>query len=332
MKRFVAVLALVLVPALAGAQNVAPARSVDHDVLLAPNGTLFTVDARPAQELPELEAASTSLLQLTSAIDGESATSIVPASLTAGTHSLPALAFDAASDTLFLVWEHGRDEASGEILIASFHDGTWSEATVVSGGDAHRCDNLRVAALHSDGLLVLNAVWWERTSDAESARYAMLTVDAGHITNIERRSVNELYAQATADALRKTPSPGDIELLRHPMIVPSRESIDVVYGDMDAKTLRRVSIGMIPNVRIRIPGGRTGAPIGAPAMQLEANARIGAIAPGDGDNLLVYQLGSDAMTYSLFSNGAWSATRAIALGDVSTDRATDALRRMVSER
>ncbi|MBV8516355.1 MAG: hypothetical protein JO197_03030 [Acidobacteria bacterium] len=279
------------------------------------------------------EIAATSLLQLTTTIDGQSTTSLVPASLAAGTHALPSLAFDAASDTLFLVWQHGHDDAS-EILIASYHGGAWTDATVVSSSDAQRCDNLRVAAVHSDGLLVVNAVWWERAADAEMARLATLTIDGGQVTNIDRHSMNELYEQAVGEPPRvpKALADVDLELLRHPMIVPAHDTLDIIYGDLAAQTLRRVTVGLIPNIRIRIPGGRTGGPIGAPALQLAANSRISVIAPKDGDNLVLYHLDGDAMTYSLFSNGTWSAPRSITTTDVGTERATDALRRMVIER
>src|SRR5205807_6250520 len=98
MKRFVIALAISLLTASAFAQI------ADRDVLVTPEGTVYTVE----QQTPSASSgvAATNVLQLSIQNGSDTQRVLVPESLSAGFHTDGALAYDASSKTLFLLWTH----------------------------------------------------------------------------------------------------------------------------------------------------------------------------------------------------------------------------------
>src|SRR5258707_295444 len=124
MKRLPVTLAILLLSASAFAQV------ADRDVLVTPEGTVYTVEQQTPSESSGV--AATSILEL-SIQNGSSEAKhvLVPESLSAGFHSDGTLAYDASSKTLFVLWTHMPNAMSSELLLASYREGKWQPAVSI---------------------------------------------------------------------------------------------------------------------------------------------------------------------------------------------------------
>lgn len=335
------ILALSLVPLAAFAAG------VDRDIVLADDGTLYSVESQFAKDVPGLKTASERVLVLTIQNGGNTSTSVIPATLNGGWHVYPAVAYDSQSKTLFVFWESARNNFNNtDLLVAAYQNGTWDNATSLDSAHLAGRQNLRIALTHSteqkaaDGTvtqvpeITVHAVWWEDNGAAEWARYAMITVDKGAVTAIDVEDLSAFANASAGDA--QQPSP-DIarELLRHPAIVETRthDSVDVLFGDMNAATLRRTNIhASIQGGRIRVPVGRGGTLLPAPIAAVATSTPASAILSGD-SVAFYYDDAHSANTidYLTFRNGAWSPMRTLVLSDkLSHDAAVSALQRLIT--
>ncbi|HEX6176826.1 MAG TPA: hypothetical protein VF057_00595, partial [Thermoanaerobaculia bacterium] len=187
MKRLILSCVLLVLAPLALAQRT--------DVLLTHDGTLYEAAVeRPGEDF---NTPSTSFIALTVGTpDAEPRRMVVPATLLGGSNSNPALAYDRASGSLFVFWQHMPNAMASELRFAILDaDGNWSEPAAFQGANYHLRRNLRIAVTskaydknEETGDLTLvpevnvHAVWWESTGDGEGARYAMLTVKNNEVT------------------------------------------------------------------------------------------------------------------------------------------------------
>lgn len=342
-RKLLLALVLVIMPLAASA---APQ---DREMLLTPDGTLYTI--RPVWASDYAYATeSTSFLVLSQRRGDQFVDYIVPATLTAGVHRDAALAYDAESKTLFIFWQHIYTILSSELAFIAFReDGTWSEATTF-GNRAANNENLRIAVTRSvevtDGdkttlqpEINVHAVWWEFNSSnrKQSARYSMLTIENGTVaSHTEPRDLTSFLAPVS----KATAKDGNEEtdLLRNPALftTPTQDAIDVVFGDTDSKSLSRVRVRPTkPSIdaRIRIPVGVREQNVGAPRFRTGANSteRIAAI-NGDPDRVAFYQRDGEAIRYVMYKNEKWSSTQSIKLDEqISSEAAVEAIRRLLNE-
>src|SRR5437763_894935 len=108
MKRLLLILALILAPAALFGQI------ADRDVLLTPDGTLYTIESKA-----EIEGDSNRALQLTIVHGNKSIITTIPETLT-GTNWRPALTYDAESKTVFVFWIGQMNGMSSKLLFASY--------------------------------------------------------------------------------------------------------------------------------------------------------------------------------------------------------------------
>ncbi|MGH9459522.1 MAG: hypothetical protein ACRD2J_17945, partial [Thermoanaerobaculia bacterium] len=161
------------------------------DVLLTPEGTVFTVEAQRG----EMRFGSPLVL---SVHEGEETVSYtVPGTEDGAFHDNAALAYDAESDTLFLIWLRMPSVTFSEILFASFHDGEFTEPSSIEAAVFHLRYNLKVAVTHwineeqEDGTYVrkrglnVHAVWWDQTGAGELGRHAMISIRDGEVEAIQ---------------------------------------------------------------------------------------------------------------------------------------------------
>jgi len=345
MKRLLAALALSLLSASAFAQT------ADRDVLVTPEGTVYTVEQQTPSESSGV--AATNILQLS--IQNGSAEPqrlIVPESLQAGFHSDAALAYDTASKTLFLVWSHMPNGMSSELLLASYRDGKWQRAISIDSKGYSNHLNLRlgitrrVSQLQKDGTyadapaLILHALWWESNGHGQEARYAMLPIEGGALSQdaVEIHSLEEFVgSDETVNVVDENFNP---EILRHPAIVssPMQSSVDIVFGDTDKKSIHRVTLHPIAEVRIHIPVGiGGGAPGGGKPLNLIAPASFTADWSGritvieHGDRLIFANATDKALNYLTYSDGTWSDAKSIMLNSkLTVETALAAVDKMVT--
>jgi hypothetical protein len=338
MKRLLLVLALIAAPTFLQAQV------ADRDILLTPDGALYTVESvrNDGSAPPEVQV----FLRLTvQRADEKPQTMTVPDSLTAGTHSEAALAYDSSSKTLFVFWLKMPNPMSSELLLSSYHDGIWQPAVSI-GSHTWRLEfNLRIRTSHrtGDDPLLVHAVWWEETGDGESARYGLFVIDKGVVSTIYLDDLNNfLSVDSNNNPITPAPTRFDVDpnfnntILRHPALVDNgtADSIDVIFGDVRTKSFNRITLQPVIQGRIHIPiGAHPGGPrIAAPKFFTDAwSGPISTMLGRDG-SLLVYNATKDSVNYLVYSSSAWSAVQSVPLSNkLSADAAIAALSRMMNQ-
>lgn len=332
---------LLIAVAIAFVALTARAESNDlRDVLLTPDGTMFTAETESSAD------GSGHVVMLTTNQNGAETQAVVPESLSSGFRSAPALAYDAELQTLFVFFLRMPNLASSELLLSSYHDGLWSTPVSIDNKSFRIRSNLRISVTRrvsqpqSDGTsvdvpaLIVHAVWWELTGSGEEARYALIALDKGNVSNIELHNLGEFSKRTDAAVVDPDFNP---EILRHPAILDngSLNSIDVLFGNVRTNTFSRSTLRPIAQGRIHIPIGHGGGgSIGAPhAFSSAWSGRISAIGSGrDGDGrILLYNATADSVSYIMYANGAWSTIRSVPVSQkLSADGAVSVLGRMMS--
>jgi len=313
------------------------------DVLLTDDGILYNVTSEYASDHPDVQTDSTSYLVLTERRPDTAALRIaVPATMTGGANSEPALAYDNESDTLFLFWQYSPTLLASELRFISLdRDGHWSLPNTFETGAYRFRRNLRIALTHFAGEqdqtssnisqvpeINVHAAWWESSITGERARYAMLTLHRGEVTIL----VRDLAAFVNVNKYYTVEENYNRELLRHPAIFesPESDSVSIVFGDMQSNVFHRVSLTPIGNGRIRVPVGKSDKGFGPPAsFEMTANSRVDAISPHP-DRLIYFVEEDGLMRYVVYRNDGWTAERKIRLDDGMTrDMAINAMRGLV---
>lgn len=344
MKRFLLCAILIL------AATTAFAQVLDHDMLVTPDGTVFTVEnATPSVTAP-VPAIGVLDMGIRNGSDVRHIT--VPGSTTAGYHSGAALAYDADSKTLFVVWIHLMDGvSSSELLLAAYRDGQWQQPVAIDRQQYTMRTNLRlgitrrISQLQKDGsyadapALLLHALWWDDSMKGEGARYAMLPIENGAVSQseIEVHSLEE-FVPAGDDESNTAKENFNAEILRHPAIVtpPMQSSVGVVFGDTKQNTIHNVTLHPIADVRIHIPvgignGGDKPVPhIVAPlSFSSDWKGSISVIAHGD--RLVFANNDGKALNYITYANGTWTNVKSIAIDPkLPAEAALAAVDKMVS--
>ena len=334
MKRLLLVVAIALFPVALAAQV------PDRDVLVTPDGTLYTIEA---------VYDNGSHLSLTIQRGSQKTETVVPASLVPGRHWRPALAYDNDSATLFVFWIHSPD-LSSELLLSSYSNGTWSAPVSFDPAQYDVRSNLqigitrKVSTLQSDGTyadtsgLLIHAIWWQQSGSGEYARYALFNVVNGQINSIELHNLDDFAPNGPM-------FPYDVdanfnpEILRHPAFVDNgtQDSIDVVYGDVHNNDFVRVRVKpILAEGRIHIPiGAHPGGP-SIPVAKSFTAPWTGSItlitSPHNDGGMLLYNATATAVNYIVYSNGTWSTVKLVPLSDkLTADAAVAALTRMLSQ-
>ncbi|HUP44989.1 MAG TPA: hypothetical protein VM779_05705 [Thermoanaerobaculia bacterium] len=335
MKRTLLFLALLLVALSASAEG-----PRERDVLLTSEGFVYTVEAI-SEENP-VDGTSGRYLRMTVQHGEERSTAPVPATLIGGAHGHPALAYDMESQTLFLFWQemlfHGL---SSRLLFASYEDGVWSDVTALDSVDWKLRRNLRIAvtqsiqAVDEEGntvqvpQIVVHAVWWEETGSGEWARYAMLGIDDGIVTSTDFRYLTEFTGTSMDDG--NAAGHTDNEVLTHPAIFtnPSRDSVEILFGDVRSDAIRRLRIKPVLDGRVRIPIGVRGGNLRNVALNFASGSRVAAVISEE--TIALYAVSEEQVDYVVYRHGVWSKQRKVVLTEeLPPDTAVDALRRMVA--
>ncbi len=314
-----------------------------REVLLTPDGTLYTV------EVVSNESATGTVLSLPVTIkQGKTVTTtVVPESLI-GVNIEPALAYDADSQTLFVFWLHQAPNSSANVLnLATYQNGKWQPAVAIDSRPGVILQvrfNLRIGVTHrvsqeqTDGTfldapaLLVHAVWWEYNSvEGEAARYSLIPISNGVAGFPESHALTEFVSPSASNDVSST---FNYDFLRHPSLVEgtAADSIDVVFGDIHANVLNRVTLKPIADARIHIPGGLHGGnPIGVP--KTFSNAWAGDVTTLDGrDGRMVFvNTTPTSVSYLMYAKGQWAPLNTIAIDDkITVDAAMGAVAKMLA--
>jgi hypothetical protein len=347
MKRLVLSFALAIVSATAFAQV------PDRDVLVTPEGTVFTLETQTPSPASSIDA----MVMLTLTVQNGNAVSHlnVPDSTSPGYHFSGALAYDSDSRTLFVLWIHAPNAMSSELLLASYRDGKWQPAVSIDNQQYHLRNNLRVSItrrvsqLQLDGsyadvpALLLHALWWDDSGSGEEARYAMLTIDKGMLASSETHALGE-FVSPSDNKFNAVDATFNAEILRHPAIVssPMQSTVDVIFGDTKTNSLHGVTLQVtlqpIADARVHIPVGIGGGGAGGGRpLYVAAPTSFSADWKGPitildrGDRLVFANAGDTSLNYITYASGTWSNVKSIAINSkFPAEAALAALDKMVS--
>jgi hypothetical protein len=329
------------------------AQVADRDVLVTPEGTVYTVEQRTPSSSSGVAAISFLELSIQSG-SSEAQHVFVPESLSAGFHSDGTLAYDASSKTLFVLWNHMPNGMCSELLLASYREGKWQPAVSIDyRGNSSRANlrlgiTRRVSQLQKDGTyadasaLILHALWWDSNARGQDARYAMLPIENGALSqdSVELHSLEEFVGDD--ETVNAVDARFNSEILHHPAIVslPMQNSVDVVFGDADKKSIHKVTLHPIADMRIHIPiGVHGGGPGGGGGKPLNITAPVSFSADWKGpitviergDRLIFANATDKALNYLTYSDGTWSEAKSIALSNkLTVDTALSAVDKMVT--
>jgi hypothetical protein len=327
MKKLLLVAVVLLFAAAAfGAEN-------DHDTLIAPDGTVFNITGEPSED------GYTSSLGLTVQSGGKSSYSLVPDSID-GLNSHPVLAYDADSKTLFLFWQRVNNDASSDLLIASYQKDAWEPATIIDSKRVARF-SLNVGITRSvrqkdrDGnvdtvpALVLHVAWWEEGgASGQGAHYAVMGLRGGAVVDPDVHDMSEFQRDDASDAKINQ------NFLRQVAILsgPTPDAVDVLYADPHSKSFYRTTLRPIVEGRLHIPVGARPGKLGGPhALDVDWSGRSGAISSPDGNTVIFYNVGVENVTYLQVSDSKWSDPLHVALSaKVTADAVVNALNKMVA--
>jgi hypothetical protein len=328
------------------------AQVADRDVLVTPEGTVYTIE----QQVPSASSsiAAENVLALSIQNGSETQHTLVPESLLSGFHSDGALAYDPDSKTLFVLWIHMPNGMSSQLLLATYRDGKWQGAVPIDDQPWHAFRNLRlgitrrVSQLQKDGTyadapaLLLHALWWDEGPTSDEARYAMVPIENGAFSqsSIELHSLEDFVTGDGEEAFNTVDATFNANILRHPTIVssPTQSSIDIIFGDTKKNSIHTVTLHPVAEHRIHIPVGIGGGnPGGRAVPSLAAPASFTASWQGPvkvishGDLLVFANAGDKSVGYIIYANGKWSDVKSITLSSkLPAEAALVALDKMVS--
>jgi hypothetical protein len=305
-----------------------------QETVLMPNGTVYAIDA----------TASGAQLELSRRRGDVRETLAVPTTGDEAIESQARLAYDATSNTMYVLW-HRAAEGVDEIRLASMNEAEeWSEPQTVAGGADARRLGLHMVLTHAreDGdefeTTLVHVAWWSLGADAAKPEYALLAFDHGQHVSTELLDLSSLKIASLVQDKGAADEPEETGDAVHPPMFMARaenghdNGVDVVFGAPRTTSVTRVRIQptrISSEARIWRPSGRM--------VQKTPPARFTSLGTDPvqtfikGDRLVLYT--PDAkFRYSIFDNGEWTPIRMIGLDEhVTKDHVLRELQRTVEE-
>jgi hypothetical protein len=286
--------------------------------LLTPDGIRYAIEQTP--NLPQVE--------ITRAEGEARARLVVPSTEDATSESQAQLAYDLATETLFVVWT--RDKSSGsEIRYATLNAaGQWSSPQNIAAGSAmYRGVQLVLTrSEHADVVATLmHVAWWSINGPIADPEYALFGFEGGVRVSAEVANLEELAAAGDG------PSASDFEQVAeaiHPPLTMARsgETIDLAFGSTTSTSITRLNVAprkIGVNVRIWKPVGRSVSRTPSIGMVVpDSTSAIHAFI--DNGRLALYTLGEHFSWVVLRSDNTWSAMHSVKVDEENT--ASDLLR------
>lgn len=309
------------VPSLAAAVLAVALPAFAASSLLTPAGVRYAIE--PSPETPQVEIAR--------AEGQQRARLVVPSTQDVSPEFDVQIAFDNASNTLFVVWSR-EGSAGSEVRYARLTEaGEWSTPRLITAGSgAYR--GLRFVLTHpagDEGVTLLHAVWWSLNGTRSDAEYALLAFESGRflsggVHDLETLAAYEEEYDISAGEYEDTGNP------LHPALALERsgEGVDVVFGTTLSTAVTRLNVTprkVSPTVRIWKPVGRTGGRTQRSHLtSTEPSAPVhGFIRKG---NVALYTVGEDFRFVVLQGDGSWSPIREVRIDEDNT--AGDLLREL----
>jgi len=288
--------------------------------LLTPDGVRYSLEM--SAELPHVEIARA---------EGEARTRlIVPSTHDAVRESQAQLAYDSATDTLFVVWTR-ESGGIGEVRYATLApSGHWSPARLVAAGSSmYRGVQFVLTHDESDGVdaTLMHVAWWSITGSILAPEYALFAFENGRLVSAEQENLEDLSNLADARLASDYVIETGNEL--HPPLALDRNgsSVDVAFGSTTSTAVTRLNVvtrtvKIGGDVRIWKPLGRMGGRTPRTGLMSLTAAPVRAYI--DKGHLALYTIDDELRFVVLRNNGTWSPVRALRIDEDNT--AEDLLR------
>ena len=324
---------------------------VDRDILLTPNGTLYSIESTANARISSSNN-SMRYLDLTIQSGETRKTITVPDSTSGGNHWAPKLAYDGVSDTLFVFWLRSQNTllTNSDLVFCAYENGKWTAPTVIDDTPFRSRVNLTVAVTrkaemtndHIDVVVVpaltVHLAWWNESGNGNAAYYASVGIDDGEVTDMQVRPLADLV-DGRFESANAAPDE-NLELFRHPTLTesPNHDTVDVIFGDTTTNRFHRTTIKTFltrpqPNLRVRIPINVKDRAFRGPARSMvagDATSNVSALPAGD-DGVIFYSEAQNAVKYLTYRDGNWSSVKTLVLNeDLTADAAVSAIRRMAA--
>ncbi len=298
------------------------------ETVLTSDNVVYTVDG----------TAETNQLLLTRRTTDTVTAVVVPSTDDDEMESQARLVWDAASTTLFVVWNH-RSSRGDEIRLAGLDsNGKWSQAITVAGSAGLRRAGLQIvlsraetAGAGSAKATLIHAAWWSLIDPAPIAEYALVAFEAGEHVSTE---VDTLDTLAPSYLDNETPPYEDTGIALHPPMALARTAsgVDVVYGRTGSTIVRRISLDpqrVQSDARAWRPVGRSGEQTGRTMMASSNSAPVQAFLS---KGRIVLFTPDEQFRYMVYDDGHWSRLYMIKLDETLTsDQLVEQLHRTVDD-
>jgi len=287
--------------------------------LLTPDGVRYAI--APTPDTPQVEIARA---------EGQMrARLVVPSTQDVAPEYDAQLAFDATTNTLFVLWSREGGFGS-EIRYARLDaNGNWSAPRLITAG-AGSYRGLQFVLTHpSDDptVTLLHAGWWSLNGTRADAEYALFAFENGRFVSGD---VQDLESLASIEYDVTAGEYEDTGNRLHPALALERngDTVDVVFGSMTTTAVTRLNVSarkVGPDVRIWKPVGRSGGRTQRADLTASDSSSpvYGFIRKG---NVALYTIGEDFRFVVLKGDGSWSPVREVRIDDDNT--ADDMLREL----
>ena len=278
--------------------------------VLTPDGIRYAIETSPDRS--QIEIGRTEGRQR--------ATLVVPSTDDAGRESQAQLAFDPATDTLFVVWTR-EDGAGAEIRYATLNSqGHWSSPrNVAAGSNMYRGLQLAITRAEHGGVsaTLMHMAWWSVNGTALDPEYALFAFENGDVT----AEITNLVDLANLGDGPTASQWEDMGPAMHPPLTMARsgESIDIAFGSVSSTSITRLritprKIGV--NVRMWRPVGRGGSV--TPRVNLTSPNENPVQAFIVNDRLALYTACEDFRFVVLRKDNTWSTVHSVLLDEKNT--------------
>lgn len=307
--------------------------------VLRPDSTVYAVDAsKPAAKLE------------VSRRRGEVRdTLVVPGTDDDAIESNARLAFDAASGTVFILWQRAA-EGVDEICLATLNPlDEWSQVQVIASGDRVHRTGLRFVLTHArdegseekgdeTDATLLHIAWWSLSAELTPAEltpeYAIVAFEKAQHVSTDITNLLTFTDNSRHTALTTESEPDEAGVADHPPLAMERigKFVDVVFGETGTTKVTRVRLEpkrIAGEARIWRPLGRTTA--NTPPARLIPLSTAPVQAFVSGDRIVLFT--PDAkFRYSVFDGEKWTPVRMIELDEnLTSEHLLQQLRRTVEE-
>jgi len=324
-----------LLPAVAAAMLALPARAEEKS-LLTPDGILYHVQAglyKAFEPSGTSAAPDDYVIRWDSRSQaGEVLSGIIPGTDSPSVKDQFDIAYDALSQSLFLVW-NDRVSMINSVQFAVYQRGIWTQSQLLPSGVFSFANHPQILITHqtmqeldAQGAeidtprSVISVIWWEASAKPH-ARFAPLFLENGSIdlSTIQIYDLPELVGSSSVVVSTVLQNP----LYRNPAIQQDGFSAGIVaaFGDAASGNLQVVRVGFPSDFRGSADplGGRHSIVIlGQNSLPMPSSVpasptRLGAIVGGGYQPTVYWQPDDGSVNYSVAANGSWSDVRSVAL-------------------